>query len=100
MDEARKFNLMRFMRAISAIKTPIRNQRGQAFLEYMLVLIISLAFLRFVFFNREYGLKAGLDRTMLRLGSFLELNLKTGTKPGEDGIKSLDAYAGSNRWRN
>lgn len=99
MDEARRLNLLKLLRRL--LRGPnIRNQKGQAFVEYLLVLIISLAFLRFVFFNREFGLKASLDRTMLRLGSYLELNLKTGTRPGDDGVKSLDAYAGSNRWRN
>jgi len=102
MDEARgrqSPNLLKLLRRRFQVPQ-CKNQKGQAFVEYMLVLIISIAFLRFVFFNREFGLKANLDRTMLRLGSYLELNLKTGTKPGDDGVKSLDAFAGSNRWRN
>ena len=77
-----------------------RSERGQAFLEYLLVLVIALAFLRFVFFNREYGFKASLDRTMLSLGSYLEANLKSGARPGGDGQKSLEAFAGTNQWKN
>jgi hypothetical protein len=77
-----------------------RNQSGQAFMEYILVLILAVVFLRFVFFNRDYGFKASLDRTMLRLGSYLEANLKTGAKPGGDGTKSLEAFAGTKAWKN
>jgi hypothetical protein len=93
MDEARKF-FRRF------IRFPRADQRGQAILEFMLIMLLSLAFLRFVFFNREYGFKAMLDKTMMRLGSHLEGNLKSGTKPGGDGDKSLDPYAGTSRWSN
>ena len=77
-----------------------RRQRGQAVLEFILILLVSMMFLRFVFFHRDYGFKAMLDKTMLRLGSFLEQNLKSGTKPGADGEKSLDAFAGTSRWSN
>jgi uncharacterized protein (UPF0333 family) len=87
MEEARK-------------KKILRSQRGQAVLEFMLILLLSIAFLRFVFFNKEYGFKASLDKTMLRVGSFLEGNLKTGTKIGADGEKSLDGFAGTSRWSN
>ncbi len=90
MDEARKKKKRKFL----------RSERGQAVLEFMLILLLSLAFLRFVFFNKEYGFKASLDKTMLRLGSFLEGNLKTGTKIGNDGEKSLDGFAGTGRWSN
>jgi hypothetical protein len=37
---------------------------------------------------------------MLRLGSHLENNLKTGSKPGGDGEKSLEAFVGTDRWTN
>jgi hypothetical protein len=57
-------------------------------------------FTRFVYFNKEYGFKAILDKTMLRMASFLELNLKTGTKSGGDGQYSLDPYAGVETWSN
>jgi hypothetical protein len=95
MEEARKRRLSRLF-----CLPRLRSQRGQAMVEYILILILSLAFLRFVFFNQEYGFKAMLDKTMLRLGSYLEANLKTGTKPGDDGVKSLDAFAGTGRWSN
>ena len=78
----------------------LRSQRGQAIVEYILVLILAIGFTRFVFFNKEFGFKAMIDKTMLRLGSYLEQNLKSGTKAGGDGVKSLDAYAGTNRWSN
>jgi hypothetical protein len=87
MEEARKRKIL-------------RSQRGQAVLEFLLILLLSIAFLRFVFFNKEYGFKASLDKTMLRVGSFLEGNLKTGTKIGSDGEKSLDGFAGTGRWSN
>lgn len=78
----------------------LRSQRGQAIIEYILVILISLTFTRFVFFNKEFGFKSAIDKTMLRLGSFLEQNLKTGTKPGGDGVKSLEAFGGTSRWTN
>ncbi len=90
MDEARK----------KKKRSILRSQKGQAVLEFLLVLVLSLAFLRFVFFNKEYGFKASLDKTMLRIGSFLEGNLKSGTKIGGDGEKSLDGFAGTSRWSN
>lgn len=94
MEEARKRRRFRLRRV------DLRQQKGQAIIEFMLVLILSLVFLRFVFFNRTYGFQAMLDKTMLRLGSHLENNLKTGVKSGEDGEKSLDAFAGTVRWSN
>lgn len=99
MDEARTC-ISRMLRRLRPPVSLLRKQSGQAIVEYLLILILSLTFLRFVYFNREYGFKAGLDKTMLRLGSFLEGNLKSGTKPGSDGVKSLDAFAGTNRWSN
>ena len=97
MDEAQKCRrrIARFFRLPS-----LRSERGQAIVEFLLVLLLSLAFLRFVYFNKDFGFKASLDKTMLRLGSYLEANLKTGTKPGGDGEKSLDAFAGTTRWQN
>ena len=106
MDEAQKrpplLALMRrsFSLGGTTRRPACRSQRGQAMVEYMLVLILSIAFLRLVFFNKEYGFKAMLDKSMYRLGAYLEQNLKAGTKPGADGVKSLDAFAGTNRWSN
>jgi hypothetical protein len=77
------------------------GQRGQALVEYMLVLIIAFTFTHQVFFNPKFGFKGVLQKTMLRIGSFLEQNLKSGTKVGgTDGKLSLDPYAGTDRWSN
>lgn len=77
------------------------DQRGQAIIEYLLVLILSVTFLRLVFFNKDFGFQANLNKTMLRLGTFLEANLKSGTRPNaSDGEKSLEPFAGTNRWTN
>ncbi len=84
----------------SIFSTRRRAQRGQAMVEYLLIFAISIFFLRYVYFNKEFGFKATLDKTMLRLGSYLEQNLKTGTQAGPEGEKSLDAYAGTGRWNN
>jgi hypothetical protein len=63
--------------------------------------MIGFVFAHQVFFNNTWGFKGVLTNTMLRLGSFLEQNLKTGTKAsGGDGQKSLDPFAGSDRWSN
>lgn len=78
-----------------------RGQRGQAILEYILVLLIAFVFTHQVFFNSKWGFKTVLENTMLRLGSFLEQNLKSGTKVGgSNGRLSLDPYAGTDRWSN
>jgi hypothetical protein len=79
----------------------LANQRGQAITEYLLVLILAFAFAHFVFFNKTYGFRGQLEKVMLRLGTYLEENLKTGTKLGNgDGRKSLEAWAGTDRWSN
>lgn len=78
----------------------LKNQRGQAVVEYLLVLIIAFTFTHQVFFNKEWGFKGMLQKTMLRLGSYLEQNLKSGTKVGGDGKLSLDPFAGTDRWSN
>ncbi|HEY8278187.1 MAG TPA: hypothetical protein VIH99_01100 [Bdellovibrionota bacterium] len=91
-----------FARLKGRLRWPsVRNQRGQSILEYILVLIIAFTFTHQVFFNSKWGFKGVLQKTMLRLGSFLEQNLKTGTKVGgSDGKLSLDPYAGTDRWSN
>ncbi len=99
MDEkaCRKPNLL--SRVLRKIRRS--NQRGQAVVEYLLVLLIAFTFTHQVFFNSQWGFKGLLQKTMLRLGSFLEQNLKTGTKVGgQDGKLSLDPYAGTDRWSN
>ncbi len=103
MDEAASsFSRARkgLLQSLRRSRPSLRNQRGQAIVEYILILIISLGFTRFVFFNKEFGFKAMVDKTMMRLGSFAEQNLKTGTKAGGDGQKSLEAYGGTGRWTN
>lgn len=96
MEEARK-GIFCLKRRIGKRK---RSERGQALVEFVLVLVLALFFTRLIYFNKDFGFKALLDKTMLRLGSFLELNLKTGTQQGPDGRQSLDAYAGTNQWSN
>jgi uncharacterized protein (UPF0333 family) len=78
----------------------LRNRRGQAMLEYLLIVILALTFTRFVYFNPKVGFKASLDKTMLRLGVYLEQNLKSGTKLGEPGHSSTDSFAGISSWTN
>lgn len=94
----------RFTRLYARLAGGLRrpsDQRGQAITEYVLVLIIALVFTHQVFFNNNWGFKGVLQKTMLRLGSFLEQNLKSGTKVGgADGKLSLDPYAGTDRWSN
>ena len=92
----------RFKRLLARLKrVPRGNQKGQAVTEYMLVLIIAFGFTHQVFFNPTFGFKSLLESTMLRIGSFVEQNLKSGTKVGgSDGKLSLDPYAGTDRWSN
>jgi hypothetical protein len=104
MDEAsslpRPHSRRKLFSRLFSTRPRLRSQRGQAIVEYILILILSIGFTRFVFFNKEFGAKAMVDKTMLKLGSFLEQNLKTGTKTGADGVKSLEAFGGTNRWSN
>lgn len=81
-------------------RAPGLNQKGQSLVEYALVLLISITFTFQVFFNPKFGFKGIMQTTMLRLGSFLEQNLKSGTQVGGDGKKSLEPFAGTNRWNN
>jgi|GEM_PF-5762253 len=92
-------NLARVLRVIRGLSRG--NERGQAIVEYLLVLIIAFTFTHQVFFNSKFGFKTVLAKTMMRLGSFLEQNLKSGTKVGgNNGRLSLDPYAGTDRWSN
>jgi len=79
---------------------PSRRSGGQAVLEYILVLLIAFTFTHQVFFNSQFGFNTVIKKTMLRLGSFLEQNLKSGTKVGGNGRLSLDPYAGTDTWSN
>ncbi|NUM89313.1 MAG: hypothetical protein HUU37_08930, partial [Bdellovibrionales bacterium] len=62
-----------------------RNQRGQALLEFLLIMMLAVGFTRYVYYNRDFGFKAMIDKTMLRLGAFLEQNLKSGARIGPNG---------------
>lgn len=78
-----------------------RRQRGQAIVEYLLLLGITVLFARFIFFHEEYGLHGLINKTMLRVGTALEQNLKSGTKPGAPGRGSNEQYAGAGgSWNN
>lgn len=92
MDEAA--SKKKFLRRI------LRSQRGQSLVEYVLILVIALAFTRLIYFNKTFGFKASLDKTMLTLGVYLEQNLKSGTKLGAQGENSVDGFAGTSNWSN
>lgn len=77
-----------------------RKQSGQAMIEYILLFVVSLVFARYVFFHEEFGINGMLDRMMMRVGTNLEQNLKTGTGPGGAGKGSLAPFAGTNTWNN
>lgn len=99
MEEAalRKRNSRRCRRKRRGL---LRSERGQAIVEYILILAIAIFFTRFIYFNKSFGFKASLDKTMLRLGSFLEQNLKSGAQVGSDGRQSLDGFVGTSTWTN
>ncbi len=78
----------------------LRNRRGQAMVEYLLIVILALVFTRFIYFNKNFGFKASLDKTMLRLGVYLEHNLKSGTTIGSTGHHSTDGFTGIDSWSN
>ena len=77
-----------------------RRQRGQAMVEYILLIVMSLLFARYVFFHEEFGINGLLNRMMMRLGANLEQNLKSGTGPGNSGKQPLEPYAGAGTWNN
>lgn len=85
---------------VRKLKRILRSQRGQALVEYLMVLMLALLFTRVIYFNKEFGFKGVLDKTMLHIGSFLEMNLKSGTQVGKQGENSLDSYAGTDSWSN
>lgn len=77
-----------------------RRQSGQAMVEFLLILLVALFFTRLVYFHPQYGFKGMLDRMMLRLGSYLEKDLKAATRPGGNGQAANDPYAGTDAWSN
>ena len=77
-----------------------RKQAGQTLVEYILLVIVTMLFVRFVYYDKNFGFKGVLDKTALRLGSYLEQNVKSGAKLGGDGKASMEPYAGVQRWKN
>lgn len=77
-----------------------RGQAGQAMVEYILVLLLAFSFAHFIYFHKTFGIQPNFDKMMLRLGSYLEGNLKAGTRNGEQGHQSSDAFAGTGTWTN
>lgn len=76
------------------------GNRGQTLVEFLLVLILAIGFARFIYFNQTFGILPNFDKMMLRLGSYLEANLKSGTRPGKAGVGSFEVFAGTNDWNN
>lgn len=76
------------------------GQRGQSLVEYLLVLMLAFGFARFIYFNQQFGIQPNFEKMMLGLGSYLEGNLKSGTKSGEQGRDASHAYAGTANWNN
>jgi len=77
-----------------------KKERGQALVEYLLILTVVVLFTRMVYFNKNFGFQASLEKTILRLGAHLEQNLKSGTRIGENGKNSVDSFAGTSSWSN
>ncbi len=100
MDEANAKKLRPTRSRVLRSRKKRRKQAGQAMIEYILLFVVSLIFARFVFFHPEFGINGMLDRMMMRLGTNLEQNLKTGASGGATGNGSLDPYAGAGTWNN
>lgn len=94
MDEAASKKRRIFFRRL------LKSRSGQALVEYVLILTVALLFAKVFYFNSNFGIKASLDKTMLRLGAHLEQDLKSGTKLGGNGEDSSDAFAGTAAWSN
>lgn len=80
-----------------------RSQRGQGIVEFILILMLGLVLTRFVYFHKDFGLSASIENMMLRLGGFLEKNLKSGTgqNGGSDaGKESTNKFMGTGAWKN
>jgi hypothetical protein len=76
------------------------GQRGQSMVEYLLILMLAFGFARFIYFNQQFGIQPNFEKMMLGLGSYLEASLKSGTRPGGQGYKQADAFAGTSNWKN
>ena len=77
-----------------------KKQSGQAMVEFLLMFLIAISFTRFMYFNPNFGVKGMIDGMMLRLGSFLEHDLKSGTRSGDIGQATTDTFCGINAWNN
>lgn len=78
-----------------------RRQSGQAIVEYLLLTMLVIGFARFIFFSNDYGIYGLLNKGMLRLGSALEQNLKSGTQSGSSqNAGSTDPFGGIGAWNN
>ena len=77
-----------------------KKQSGQAIVEFLLVFMLTIGLARFVFFHKTYGIQGVMESTMMKLGAYLERDLKSGTKPGDQGQDSTDVFAGVVNWKN
>ncbi len=78
-----------------------KKNSGQALIEYLLLLFLLLGFTTTLFFNEDIGFSGIINKTMLRLGTHLEQNLKSGTGSAGQGTQSKDPYAGAGgNWNN
>ncbi len=80
-----------------------KKQSGQTIVEFILVLTLALTFTRYVYYNRDFGFKGALDKMMLRLGAYLEQNLKSGVGLNlqqATGQGSPDKFMGTSAWKN
>ena len=80
-----------------------RNERGQSIVEFLLVLSLGLVLARFIYFHPQFGFKGSLDNMMLRLGGFLEQNLKAGVglnSAGSVGQDSTSKFMGTGACKN
>lgn len=101
--QSRRFSIFQAIRSLfrqGFTRSKRRSQRGQALLEYMLLLFVGLVFARFIFFHPEFGIKGNIDKFVLRLGAHLETDLKSGTGPSGDTGAATAPYAGLGNWDN
>ena len=97
MDEAKEAVVSsRF----SFLRKKIKSKSGQAIVEFLLILMLTVGFTRFIYFHPRYGFKGIIDHTMLKVGTLLERDLKTGTRTGGRGVNPTEQYMGTSTWKN